>query len=112
MGTTQSLRPITNMTPMLRQYFDLKDACPDSILFFRMGDFYEIFGDDAVEVSALLNIVLTKRDKGEDSIPFCGVPHHSARTYWLKLLKLNYKIAIADQVEDPSQYKGLVRREL
>jgi DNA mismatch repair protein MutS len=77
-----------------------------------MGDFYEIFGDDAINVSALLNIVLTKRDKGESSIPFCGVPHHSARSYWLKLLKMNYKIAIADQVEEASQAKGLVRREL
>lgn len=112
MGTTQSVQQISNMTPMLRQYFELKSACPDSILFFRMGDFYEMFGEDAVEASSLLNIVLTKRGNGEDSIPFCGVPHHSAKTYWLKLLKLNYKIAIADQVEDSSQAKGLVRREL
>ncbi len=112
MGMTQSIYQTSNMTPMLRQYFDLKGACSDSVLFFRMGDFYEVFGEDAVEVSKVLNIVLTKRDKGDDSIPFCGVPHHSARNYWLKLLKLNFKIAIADQVEEASQAKGLVKREL
>lgn len=103
----------SSMTPMLRQYFELKKQCPESILFFRMGDFYEIFGETAAEVAPLLNITLTSRDKGDSSsVVFCGVPHHSARSYWLKLLKLNYKVAIADQVEDPSQAKGLVRREV
>ncbi len=101
------------MTPMLRQYFDLKERCPDAVLFFRMGDFYEIFGNDALEVAPLLNIVLARREKSENGATvFCGVPHHSARTYWLKLLKLNYKIAIADQVEDAAQAKGLVKRDI
>lgn len=101
------------MTPMIRQYFELKEQCDDAILFFRMGDFYEMFGEDAEKVAPLLNIVLTSRDKGDKTpIKFCGVPHHSARTYWLKLLKLNYKIAIADQMEDATAAKGLVKREI
>lgn len=101
------------MTPMLRQYFDLKQQAPGSILFFRMGDFYEMFGDDAAEVAPKLQIVLTAREKGDnEKIPFCGVPHHSVKTYWLRLLRLGYKVAIADQVEDPATAKGLVRREI
>lgn len=112
MAVIQAKPEKSQLTPMLQQYFDLKASCPDSVLFFRMGDFYEVFGEDAVEVSSVLNIVLTKRDKGDTSIPFCGVPHHSARSYWLKLLKQNYKIAIADQIEDPAQAKGLVKRAL
>lgn len=112
MELTKNNIDLSSMTPMLRQYFELKNSCTDCVLFFRMGDFYEVFGEDAVKVSGLLNIVLTKREKGEDSIPFCGVPHHSAKNYWLKLLKLNFKVAIADQVEEASLAKGLVRREI
>lgn len=104
---------LDSMTPMLQQYYKLKMTRPEAILFFRMGDFYEIFGDDASLVAPKLNIVLTSRERGDkNKIAFCGVPHHSARNYWMKLLAMNYKIAIADQVEDASQAKGLVKREI
>lgn len=102
-----------SMTPMLRQYFELKEKAAGAVLFFRMGDFYELFGDDAEMIAPVLEIVLTSRERGDQKkIPFCGVPHHSARSYWLKLLKLGYKVAIADQMEDPAEAKGLVRRDI
>jgi DNA mismatch repair protein MutS len=103
-----------NLTPMMRQYFELKNQVSDAILLFRMGDFYEIFGEDALEVAPKLELVLTSREKGkdQDKIPFCGVPHHSAKNYWLRLLKLGYKVAIGDQVEDPKLAKGIVKREI
>ncbi|MBF0440398.1 MAG: DNA mismatch repair protein MutS [Oligoflexales bacterium] len=99
---------------MMRQYFELKARVPDSILFFRMGDFFEIFGDDALLVAPKLEIVLTSRERGggEDRIPFCGVPHHSAKNYWLKLLRMGYKVTIADQVENADEAKGLVKRDI
>ena len=101
------------MTPMMRQYWDLKQRCGDAILFFRMGDFFEIFGADAELVAPILELVLTSRERGDENrIPFCGVPHHSARNYWLRLLKRGFKIAIADQVEDPAEAKGLVKRDI
>ena len=104
---------ISKLTPMMRQFFDLKSRVEDSILFFRMGDFYEIFGDDAEEVAPRLELVLTSRERGDkNKIPFCGVPHHSARNYWLKLLKMGYRVAIADQVENPEEAKGLVKRDI
>lgn len=103
---------VGKMTPMLIQYFELKSQCPEAVLFFRMGDFYEVFGDDAERIAPILNIVLTSREKGDQSkINFCGVPHHSARSYWLKLLKKNFKIAVADQIGDTNA-KGLVHREI
>ena len=103
----------SSMTPMLQQYYDLKKSKPDAILFFRMGDFFEVFGEDAETVAPLLGIVLTSRERGDKKkIGFCGVPHHSARNYWMKLLGMNYKVAIADQVEEASQAKGLVKREI
>lgn len=103
----------SKLTPMMRQFFDLKSRVEDSILFFRMGDFYEIFGDDAEEVAPKLELVLTARERGDkNKIPFCGVPHHSARNYWLKLLKMGYRVAIADQVENPEEAKGLVKRDI
>ncbi len=101
------------LTPMMRQYYELKSKAADAILFFRMGDFYEIFGDDAVAVAPKLELVLTSRERGdEERIPFCGVPHHSARNYWLRLLKMGYRVALADQMEDPAEAKGLVRRDI
>lgn len=102
------------MTPMLRQYFSMMGQVPGAILFFRMGDFYEVFGESAVRIAPVLDIVLTSRESGDASsrMPFCGVPHHSARPYWAKLLRLGYKVAIAEQVEDPAVAKGLVRREI
>ncbi|MCX6125829.1 MAG: DNA mismatch repair protein MutS [Proteobacteria bacterium] len=99
------------MTPMLRQYFDLKKEADGAILFFRMGDFYEIFGTDAEEIAPKLEIVLTAREKGDQTkIPFCGVPHHAATGYWLKLVRLGYKVSIVEQLESPAPGKGLVKR--
>ncbi len=104
---------IASMTPMMGQYYSIKKSAADAIIFFRMGDFYEIFGEDALDVAPKLDLALTSRDRGQQvRIPFCGVPHHSAKSYWLKLLSLGYKVAIADQVEDPDEAKGLVKREI
>ncbi len=104
---------IEKMTPMMRQYYDLKNRCGDAILFFRMGDFFEVFGDDAEQVAPILEIILTSRASGDEPrIPFCGVPHHSARNYWHRLLKKGYKVAIADQIEDAAEAKGLVKRDI
>ncbi len=99
------------MTPMLRQYFQIKEQHPDTILFFRMGDFYEMFFDDAKTAAPILEVVLTSRDKKkDDAIPLCGVPYHARDIYAAKLLRAGYKIAICEQVEDPALSKGLVRR--
>jgi len=107
------LTPAVALTPMMRQYYELKEKAGDAILFFRMGDFFEIFASDAEEVAPKLELVLTSREKGEgERVPFCGVPHHSAKSYWLKLLKLGYKVALAEQTEDPAEAKGLVRRDI
>ena len=101
------------LTPMLKQYLSIKEAYPDTILFYRMGDFYEMFFEDAVVASREMEITLTSRDKqAQNPIPMCGVPHHAADTYIAKLLDKGYKVAICEQVEDPSAVKGLVRREV
>ncbi len=100
-------------TPMFRQYRELKGQYPDALLFFRMGDFYELFGPDAVYVAGALELTLTSRNKeSPDAIPMCGVPHHAAEGYVRRLLEIGRKVAIADQVEDPRQAKGIVRREV
>jgi len=99
-------------TPMQRQYLELKKQHPDSILLFRLGDFYEMFNEDAKEASEVLNIVLTSRGEGVNKWPLCGVPHHSVDGYIAKLLVAGYTVALADQVEDASEAKGLVRREV
>ena len=99
------------LTPMLRQYFQIKEQHPDAILFFRMGDFYEMFFDDARTAAPILEVVLTSRDKKkEDAIPLCGIPHHARDQYAAKLLRAGHKVAICEQVEDPSLSKGLVKR--
>ena len=86
---------IDAMTPMMKQYFAIKKTVGDSIVFFRMGDFYEIFGDDAELVAPKLQLVLTSRERGgQKKIPFCGVPHHSAKNYWLKLLKMGFRVCL------------------
>ncbi len=96
-------------TPMMKQYRKIRNGLPDDvILFFRLGDFYEMFFDDAVAAAGILEITLTKRQK----MPMCGVPFHSAEGYIAKLIRAGKKVAICDQVEDPSQAKGIVRREL
>ena len=104
---------MAEQTPMMRQYLEIKSGYPDAILFFRMGDFYEMFLDDALLASRILDIALTSRTKGGgDDIPFCGVPFHSASPYIAKLIEAGHKVAICEQVEDPKQTKGIVRREV
>lgn len=101
------------LTPMLRQYQDLKQQHPGTLLFFRLGDFYELFFEDAVTGARELEITLTARHKERGSpIPMCGVPHHSVAGYVARLIRKGYRVAICEQTEDPSQTKKLVRREV
>jgi DNA mismatch repair protein MutS len=98
---------------MLKQYMSIKKEYPDSILFFRLGDFYEMFYEDARVASLVLGIALTSRNKSEKNpVPLCGVPHHSAEPYLAKLLKSGHKVAICEQVEDPKSAKGVVKRRV
>ncbi|MDX1359706.1 MAG: DNA mismatch repair protein MutS, partial [Clostridia bacterium] len=100
-------------TPMMKQYFEIKDKYRDCILFYRLGDFYEMFFDDALEASKALGITLTGRNCGmKERAPMCGVPHHSSETYIKKLIEKGYKVAICEQVEDPKAAKGIVRRDV
>lgn len=100
-------------TPMIQQYLSIKAQYEDAFLFFRLGDFYEMFFDDAKMAAKELEITLTSRDGGADErIPMCGVPHHSAENYISRLIEQGYKIAICEQMEDPKQAKGMVRREV
>jgi DNA mismatch repair protein MutS len=97
----------------MRQYLEVKARYPDAILFFRLGDFYEMFFEDAVHVARVLSLTLTSRDKGkEDPIPMCGVPHHAVRTYLQKLTDLGHRVALCEQLEDPKVVKGLVKRDV
>ncbi len=101
------------MTPMMEQYFEVKKQYQDHLLFYRLGDFYEMFFDDAILASRVLELTLTGRDCGEaERAPMCGVPFHSAETYIGRLIEKGYKVAICEQVEDPATAKGLVRREV
>jgi len=101
------------LTPMLEQYFEIKRQAPDAIVFFRMGDFYEMFFEDAEKAAPLLDLVLTSRNKGqENESPMCGVPYHAADGYIAKLVRLGLSVAICDQTEDPALAKGLVKREI
>jgi DNA mismatch repair protein MutS len=98
-------------TPLMRQYLEIKGQHSDALLFFRMGDFYELFFDDAVVASGALELTLTSRDRNkEDAVPMCGVPHHAVAGYIRRLLNLGHKVAICDQVEDPRFARGLVKR--
>src|SRR5690606_33668791 len=111
----RTLPTIENATPMMRQYLETKARFPDAILFFRLGDFYEMFLDDAVEASRILDIQLTSRGKDGDSIPMCGVPYHAARSYIARLIEAGKKVAICDQVDEGQPVKGgkkLFRREV
>ncbi len=103
---------ISKQTPMMRQYLHLKQQYKDTILLFRMGDFYETFGKDAEATSKALNIALTTRDKNEDPTPLAGFPHHAIDQYLPKLVRAGYRVAIADQMEDPKLAKGIVRRDV
>lgn len=102
------------LTPMLRQYLEIKEQHQNTILFYRMGDFYEMFFDDAVIASKILGITLTSRNSKNDKnrVPMCGVPYHAAQGYLAKLVKAGQRVAICEQTEDPSQAKGIVKREV
>ena len=98
---------------LMRQYQEVKARHPDAILFFRLGDFYEMFHEDAVLVAGLLSLTLTSRDKGkEDPVPMCGVPAHAARNYLQKLTDLGHRVAVCEQLEDPRLVKGIVKRDV
>lgn len=104
---------MTKYTPMIKQYLKIKEEAKDALLFFRLGDFYELFFEDAIKASQLLEITLTGRDGGaEERIPMCGVPYHSAEQYIMRLVNRGLKVAICEQVEDPSEAKGVVKREI
>lgn len=104
---------MANLSPMMKQYFAIKKQYPDTILFFRLGDFYEMFYDDAKLVSRELDLTLTGRDCGqEERAPMCGVPFHSYETYLARLVAKGYKVAICEQMEDPALAKGLVKRDI
>ena len=101
------------MTPMMEQYFEIKNQYKDYIVFYRLGDFYEMFFDDAVTASRALDLTLTGRDCGEaERAPMCGVPFHSSEGYIAKLIEQGFKVAICEQMEDPAKAKGLVKRDI
>ena len=104
---------IARLSPMMQQYLEVKNQHKDQILFFRLGDFYEMFFDDALLVSRELELTLTGRECGlEERAPMCGVPYHSAEGYIDRLIKKGYKVAICEQMENPALAKGLVKREI
>ena len=106
---------MAELTPMMQQYLDIKAQNPDSILFFRLGDFYEMFNEDAKTVSKELDLTLTTRDRNkppEERTPMCGVPYHSCDSYIARLIAKGYKVAICEQTEDPALAKGLVERDI
>lgn len=103
----------TKQTPMMEQYLKIKESYPDAFLFYRLGDFYELFHEDAIQASKILEITLTSRNKNADNpIPMCGVPYHSSTEYIKRLIEAGYKVAICEQMEDPKQAKGMVKREV
>ena len=109
---------MAELTPMMRQYLEIKKNNPDSILFFRLGDFYEMFDEDARLASKELDLTLTSRDHGkhakpaEEQIPMCGIPYHASEAYIARLIAKGYKVAICEQMEDPAAAKGLVKRDI
>ena len=103
----------TRLTPMMHQYLEIKDRHRDAILFFRLGDFYEMFFEDAEKAAKVLDIALTSRNRSDGApVPLCGVPHHAATPYIGKLLSAGFKVAVCEQTEDPKSAKGVVRREV
>jgi DNA mismatch repair protein MutS len=97
---------------MMKQYEEARRACPEALLLFRMGDFYEMFYDDAKTAARVLNLALTSREKGENAIPMAGFPYHQLESYLGKLIAAGLRAAVCEQVEDPKLAKGLVRREV
>lgn len=103
----------TKNTPMMEQYLAIKAQYPDAFLFYRLGDFYEMFNEDAIKASQILELTLTSRNRNaEEPIPMCGVPHHAAQGYIDTLIEKGYKVALCEQVEDPKTTKGMVKREV
>jgi DNA mismatch repair protein MutS len=111
-GKVDGTDPSRVLTPMLQQYTEIKVLYPKEILFYRMGDFYEMFFEDAEIASKVLGIALTSRNKGENAVPMAGIPYHSATSYIERLLRAGYRVAICEQVQDPKEAKGLVEREV
>ncbi len=104
---------MSELTPLMKQYFTIKEKYKDAILFFRLGDFYEMFGEDAEKASRILQIALTSREKSKEyPIPMCGIPHFASETYISKLIKAGCKVAICEQMEDPREAKGIVERDI
>ena len=104
---------IDELSPMMREYMKTKDKYSDVLLFYRLGDFYELFFEDAITASHELELTLTGKNAGlKERVPMCGVPHHAVNVYLEKLIDKGYKVAIAEQVEDPKTAKGLVKREV
>ena len=104
---------MAEFTPMMRQYFEIKEQYKDAILMYRLGDFYEMFFDDALIASRVLEITLTGRDCGqEERAPMCGVPFHAVDSYIAKLVENGYSVAICEQAENPAEAKGIVKREV
>lgn len=103
-------KKVKKVTPLMQQYNRIKTKYPDALLLFRVGDFYETFGEDAIKTARILNIVLTSRNNGGEPIELAGFPHHSMNTYLPKLVKAGERVAICDQLEDPKQTKTIVKR--
>ena len=104
---------MAELSPMMQQYLEIKRQHPNEILFYRVGDFYEMFFDDALTASRELELTLTGKECGlEERAPMCGVPYHSVDLYLKRLIDRGYKIAICEQMEDPKKAKGLVKREI
>src|SRR5262245_52001639 len=104
--------PPGSLSPMMQQYREAKQAAGEALLLFRMGDFYELFDDDAKIAARTLGIALTSRDKGDDPMPMAGFPYHQLDTYLAKIIAAGHRAAICEQVEDPKQAKGIVKREV
>ena len=103
----------TKLSPMMQQYMEIKDNYEDSIIFFRLGDFYEMFFDDAITASRILELTLTGKQAGlEERVPMCGIPHHAYSSYADTLIEKGYKVAICEQLEDPKETKGMVKRDV
>ncbi|MFA5864218.1 MAG: DNA mismatch repair protein MutS [Phycisphaerae bacterium] len=110
--TTKLEPPASAITPAMKQYVEQKAQVGDAILFFRMGDFYEMFYEDAKTASRVLGLALTSRNKGENPVPLAGVPFHAVESYLARMVKAGYKVAISEQVEDPKLAKGVVKRKI
>ena len=103
----------SKLSPMMQQYMEIKDKYEDSIIFFRLGDFYEMFFDDAILASRVLELTLTGKQAGlEERVPMCGIPHHAYSGYVDELIDKGYKVAICEQLEDPKETKGMVKRDV